>query len=158
MTNQAIAFTKRERAFFYACLYLGMLFLSSVVMWWMILVGGQPFTAQNLELVGLDGKPRSEFSQGEVMGVKRKICSSRPITLQFHPRMQMDNGFWFALPGAAVKTVDGCFESIYGVVIPGIPPGSYTYTNTVTFQNNLVGRDEDVVFPSFKVRILPHAD
>jgi hypothetical protein len=48
----------------------------------------------------------------------------------------------------------GCHDNTYGFVIPDLPPGEYTYTNSVLFQNNLVGRNEFTTFPPLRVRIM----
>ncbi len=137
-----------------AALYLGCLFVSVIALGWLVLIGGKPFTVENIGPVNTDGLLSREFRVGELVGIKRRFCSDQPITLHYFPALRNASGFLFALPSTMIEQPIGCRETIYGFRMPDLPAGNYTYVNAVRFQNNLVGRDETSTFPPINVRIL----
>lgn len=146
---------RRDKAIIGAGLYLGFLFVSVISLGWLILIGGKPFTIDNLGPVNAAGFPNQEFRVGEIVGIKRRFCSDQTITLHYFPALRDTRGFLFALPVAMVEQSSGCHDTIYGFRMPDLPAGEYIYVNAVRFQNNLVGRDETSTFPPITVRILP---
>jgi hypothetical protein len=144
----------RDRAIMGAALYLGFLFVSVIALGWLILIGGKPFTVDNLGPVNAAGLPSQEFRVGEIVGIKRRFCSDQTISLHYFPALRDSRGFLFALPTAMIEQPSGCRDTIYGFRMPDLPAGHYTYVNAVRFQNNLVGRDETSTFPPINFRIL----
>lgn len=146
---------RRERAFFYACAYLALLFVSTVSMWWIMLVGGDPFTIQNIGVVNKQGAPYEKFRGGDVVGIKRRICADSETAVEFFPALKDSHGFLYPLPNGLVKLPAGCTETVYGFVVPpGLPFGEYTYVSSVRYQKNLVGRDEHTALPQLRFRIM----
>ncbi len=144
---------RRERAILGACAYLGALLLSCIIMWWLILFGGQPFHVENIGVVSSTGMPDDRFKPGQVAGIRRRVCAEREVGIAFYPSLIDSRGFLFPLPSGMVKAGEGCRETIYGLIVPDLPPGEYTYSSTVKYQNNLVGRDQSATFPPLRIRI-----
>lgn len=144
----------RERAFLYACIYLGSLFVGLIVLGWLMIIGGNPMRVDNVGVVSATGYPNERFHVGDVAGIKRRICSDSDVFIQSFPALVDSRGFLFALPINMAEARTGCHDNTYGFVIPDLPPGEYTYTNSVLFQNNLVGRNEFDTFPPLRVRIM----
>lgn len=144
----------RDRAFLYACIYLGLLFVSIMVLGWLILIGGNPITVTNTGVFRGTGFPMDRFHPGEIAGVRRQVCSGQRIAVQFFPALKDSRGFLFPLPGGLVEMQAGCHETTYGFTVPDLPEGEYVYVNTIRFQNNLVGRDETTTYPPLRVRIM----
>jgi hypothetical protein len=143
----------RERAFLGACLYLGALFVSCIIMWWLILIGGVPFKVNNLAVQSSTGLPHEIFQPGHVAGVKQSICSDYDVGLYFSPVLIDSRGYHFPLQGSLIEARKGCHDMIYGFVVPDLPAGEYRYSSAVKYQNNLVGRDETTTFPQLRIRI-----
>lgn len=137
----------RDRALVGAGLYLGFLFVSIIVLGWLILIGGNPLTVKNIGAVSASGFPNDRYHAGDIAGIKRQICSDQTVAVQFFPALKDSRGFLFPLPGGMVEVSSGCHDTIYGFIVPDLPYGEYTYVNAVKFQNNLVGRDEAATFP-----------
>ncbi len=148
-----VTLNRREKAFLGACLYLAALFVSCVTMWWLVLIGGTPFVVENIATVSNTGMPTERFKAGQVAGIKRKVCSDGSVGARFYPSLVDSRGFMFPLPGSMVQTQPGCSEITYGFIVPDLPPGEYSYSSTITYQNNLIGRDESETFPLLRLRI-----
>jgi hypothetical protein len=144
----------RDRAFIGAALYLGFLFVSMITLYWLILIGGNPMTVTNVGIVSATGFPNDRFHAGDVVGIKRQLCSKHELAVQFFPSLVDSRGYRFPLPGGMAEVQEGCHTTTYGFVVPDLPAGEYTYSNAVRFQNNLVGRDEAATFPPLRIRIM----
>lgn len=150
----AIRIALRDKAFLFACMYLGGLFVSIFVLGWLTIVGGNPLTVINLGVFRSTGLPMERFHPGEIAGIRRQVCSKQGIAVQFFPALKDSRGFLFPLPGSFTEIQGGCHETTYGFVVPDLPEGEYVYVNTIRFQNNLVGRDESATYPPLRVRIM----
>ena len=144
----------RDKAFLFACMYLGGLFVSIFVLGWLVLIGGNPIKVSNLGVFRSTGLPMERFHPGEIAGIRRQVCADHGIAVQFFPALRDSRGFLFPLPGSLLEVQGGCHETTYGFVVPDLPEGEYTYVNTIRFQNNLVGRDETATYPPLRVRIM----
>jgi hypothetical protein len=144
----------RNRGFLYACTYLGCLFVGLVAIGWLVLIGGNPMEVKNMGVVSYTGYPSERFNVGDVAGIRRQVCADHDVAIQSFPALIDSRGFLFALPINMTQALEGCHENTYGFVVPDLPPGEYTYTNSVLFQNNLVGRNEFTTFPPLRVRIM----
>lgn len=149
-----IIYDKKERAFFGACVYLGALFISCIILWWTLLVGGNPLTFRNTELIDQHGTVTSVLHVGESAGVRRHVCSSQSVGVEFFPALKDSAGLIYPLPSGMVEAEEGCKIKTYGFKVPDIPPGEYTYASAIRYQANLVGRDELAVTPVIRVRIV----
>lgn len=144
----------RDRAIIGAGLYLGFLFVSIIVLGWLILIGGNPLKVNNVGVVSATGYPNEKFHVGDIAGIKRQVCSEQTLAVEFFPGLRDSRGFLFPLPGSMVEVASGCHDTVYGFIVPDLPAGEYTYVNAIKFQNNLVGRDEAATFPPIRVRIM----
>lgn len=144
----------KERAFFYACAYLSALFASIIILWWTVLVGGNPLTFKQTDLIDRDGRVTSVVHSGDEIGIRRYICSTADIGVEFFPYLRDAAGVLYPLPSGLIHARKGCHPVTYGFPIPELAPGNYEYGSTIKFQANLVGRDEMATPPSLSVRIV----
>lgn len=149
-----VRFNSRERAFFYACAYLGALFVSCIVLWWSVLVGGNPLTFKSTQIIDGDGREVSVLRVGQSAGIRRFVCSTQPVGVEFFPTLRDKAGLLYPLPSGMIEAQKACAFKTYGFVVPDIPPGEYVYQSTIRYQANLVGRDEMGVSPEVTVRIV----
>lgn len=144
----------RDRALIGAGLYLGFLFVSIIVLGWLILIGGNPIEVKNIGAVSSTGLPLEKFHTGDVAGIRRQVCTSQSVAIHFYPALKDSRGFVFPLPIGMAEMARGCHETTYGFIVPDLPAGEYSYINSVAFQNNLVGRDETATYPPIRIRIM----
>lgn len=147
--------TKRDKAFLVACGYLALLFISTVVFWYVALIGGSPFTAKNIGPVNQAGALQSAFKAGEVAGIRRMMCSDRALGMSMTPALRSAAGLMFPLPSGIGFIRPGCNHIAYGFIVPQLPSGSYHFESTIRYQNNLVGRDEHMPMPPVDIEIKP---
>lgn len=131
------------------------LFIMVSTWWWVVLSGSNPYTVTNVGVVNVRGEAQEQFRPGEVVGIIRNICTSESIGTSFNPGLRNDIGLLFPLPGGVIHSEAGCRQGKYGFIMPNLPPGTYTYVNTVLYQSNLVGRDEHAIFPPLTLEVLP---
>lgn len=144
----------KERAFFYACAYLGALFASTIILWWSVLSGSNPLTFKSTQIVNVEGREISVLHVGQPVGIRRFVCSSMPLGVEFFPVLRDSAGLLYPLPSGMIEAGKGCSLKTYGFVVPDIPPGEYTYQSTIRYQSNLVGRDEMGVTPEVTLRVV----
>lgn len=144
----------KERAFFYACAYLGALFASCIILWWSVLVGGNPMTFKSASIVDAQGRAISVVHVGQSVGIRRHICSTKPVGVEFFPTLRDEAGLLYPLPSGMLEAERTCATKTYGFVVPNIPAGEYVYQSTIRYQTSLVGRDELMVSPPVLVRII----
>lgn len=122
--------------------------------WDMALVGHNPLSFDVTHIVTGSGQPTSLLKVGSVIGVHRDICSTDQIGVKFFPSLRDAKGQQFTLPPGVYDLDKGCTEKAYGFVVPDIPAGEYTYICAIQFQSSMVGRDDTVMAPPVKVRII----
>jgi hypothetical protein len=149
-----ILYSRKEKTFFYACAYLGALFASTIILWWSVLVGGNPLTFKSAHIVNNEGREVAALHVGEAAGIRRFVCSKQPVGVEFFPTLRDSAGLLYPLPSGMIEAHKGCAFRTYGFVVPDIPPGDYVYQSTIRFQANLVGRDEMSASPEVKLRIV----
>jgi hypothetical protein len=149
-----VNFNSRERAFFYACAYLGALFVSCIVLWWSVLIGGNPLTFKSTQIIDATGREVSALHIGQSAGIRRFVCSTQPVGVEFFPTLRDSTGLLYPLPSGMIEAQKTCAFKTYGFVVPDIPPGEYVYQSTIRYQANLVGRDELTLSPEVKLRII----
>lgn len=137
-----------------AYLYLLMLFLSIVIMWAVVLIGGNPLTVMDLQLYNQNGVVQQVVNTGQNVAVKGKFCSTKSMGVEIYPFIEASDGNRHPLPNSMVLVQAGCFSSSYGFTVPDVPEGNYSLRAVIKFQNNLVGRDESALTPNMMVRIL----
>lgn len=147
-------FNRRERAFFYACAYLGALFASVIILWWSVLVGGNPLTFKSAHIVDSNGRDIATVHVGQSVGVRRHVCSVKPVGVEFFPTLRDEAGLLYPLPPGMIEAEQSCATKTYGFVVPDLPPGDYVYQSTIKYQASLVGRDEMSATPEVPVRII----
>lgn len=138
----------------YAYVYLFLLFTSIIVMWSLMLVGGNPFSIRELYVYSEAGVKQKQFRAGSPVIIKGEFCSTSSMGVELYPYLEHDNGFRFTLPNGMMAIETGCFTASHGFIAPDIPPGKYTYRTAIKFQNNLVGRDESASTPPLTIEIL----
>ena len=138
-----------------AILYLITLALTLPFFWALVIIGGNPLTVQNVAVTNVAGAAHERFRAGEVAVVRRTVCSRSHVGAEFFPALRGPDGVLFPLPGGYSQVSDGCRPSAYGFIVPALPPGRYTYSNMVKFQNNLIGRDEHTSFPPLTIEVAP---
>ena len=145
---------RREKAILFAGLYLAGLYISTTILWWVAVMGGNPFTIENMATLNKQGVVESKFRAGDVVGVHRRICSDRAVGMEFFPALRDPRGVIFPLPDGLVQVERGCAELTNGFIVPDLPPGDYIVVSTIRYQTNLVGRDEHLTFPELHLRIM----
>ena len=148
-----IIYNKKERAFFWACAYLGALFASTVILWWSVLAGGNPLTFNSSAIVDRHGHSIVTLQPRQAVGVQRLVCSTRSIGVEFFPHLKDKDGLVYPLQSGMFSIDKGCDVKTYGFIVPDLPPGEYTYQGVIRFQTSLVGRDEMILSPGISVRI-----
>jgi hypothetical protein len=144
-----------ERAVVFACVYLGSLFFMCAAMWWLMIVGGNPFDPRPGFSISEHGEVQRYFRAGEVAGIRRTVCANGKHGAEFAPGLRSAAGLRFNLPGNTSALKDGCHLYTYGFIVPALPPGAYEFASTVRYQANLVGRDEHAEFPPVSLEIIP---
>lgn len=120
-----------------------------------MVVGSNPFQVTNLGTVNVAGQVQTHFHPGDVVVVRRQVCTDKGVTLTFYPGMRSAQGVLFALPVGASRFAKGCRETLYGFTLPPqILPGTYTYQNLVQYQTNWIGRDEANVYPPLTFEVV----
>lgn len=148
-----IIYNKKERAFFLACAYLGALFASTIILWWSVLAGGNPLIFNGSEVINSRGQVITELKAGQAVGIKRSVCSTRSIGVEFFPTLRDKDGLLYPLQSGMFSVSKGCEVKTYGFVVPFLPPGEYVYQSVIRFQTSLVGRDEMISSPEIQFRI-----
>jgi hypothetical protein len=144
------------KAFLGAVSYLAFLFVTATVMWWAVLIGGNPFTVETIGTETINQVPTSVFKAGDFAVILRKICASHSINAKGNPRLIRSDGLYIPLTGGTAQIKEGCNLSKFALSIPpNTPPGRYSYSTVIEFQNNLVGRDEYVTFPALDIEVTP---
>lgn len=144
-----------ERAMACAVAYMTALCVAFVVFWYVLLVGGNPFTVRSIHTVDATGAVQQRFHRGDLVGVRRVLCSARDTDAQFRMSIKSDLGLVVPLFGVVTRVAEGCHQYGYGFIMPPLPPGVYNFSSTVIFQSNLVGRDEFAEFEPVALEVLP---
>lgn len=144
---------RKERTFLFACTYLGALFISCIILWWSVLIGGNPLEWKGSQIIDSNGQATTILEQGKPYGVFSKICSSRNVGVEVYPSMRSKNGIIYPLQPGMIQVRDICGHRVTGFIMPDLPPGEYTYQAVVKFQTSLVGRDESALSPGILVRV-----
>ncbi len=147
-------FTRREFTFFYACGFLGCLFLCFSTTWWMILVGGNPPRVVSASITYADGEVGDRFRVGQLVYAAQKICADSPTVIQLFPSINVSERIRFPIKGGLIMASQGCHDVVQGFIIPPLPPGNYMMSTIFKFQHNLVGRDEFAAFPNITFQII----
>lgn len=124
--------------------------------WTYIMVtGGAPVSVRNIGLEDVTGRARGTFHPGEIVAVRREVCSDRGITVEFFPALRSETGGLLALGNGASYLRAECRETVFWFVLPEhIPQGRYQYGNIIKYQSNLIGRDEDQVYPPLELEVV----
>jgi len=144
-----------ERSMTLAVLYMTFLSAAFAVFWWILLVGSQPFTVRSVLTVDATGAVHSRFSPGDLVGVRRVLCSTTEADVQFRMSIRSDLGLVVPLFGVVARVAPGCHQYGYGFIMPPLPPGTYNIHSTVIYQTNLVGRDEFSEFDPVSIEVKP---
>lgn len=137
----------QNREFFWAFMCLLAIFFGLGILGWMILAGGNPLTINNVGVFDGAEQARSAFKAGDLAVIHRKACSTRDQAMVNYPALRNERGVIFPLPVSMTQIETGCAETGYGFAVPPLPPGEYTFVNRISFQNNLIGRNESATYP-----------
>jgi len=138
-----------------ASIYMTALVVVVGVFWYVLLVGGSPFTVRSIAAVDAQGNVRTAFQRGDLVGIRRVVCSKQDTDAQFRMSIKSDLGLVVPLFGVVSHMKEGCHQYGYGFVMPPLPAGTYTFSSTVIFQANLIGRDEYSEFEPITIEVLP---
>lgn len=131
------------------------LILSLSVWTYVMTYSSAPFTVRNVGLETIDGVEKTEFRPGEIIGVRREICSERNIGVQFFPSLRTTRNAMISLGTGAAYVEQGCAQTVFLFAVPtSLPPGSYTYNNLVRYQANLIGSDEATPYPPLQFEVI----
>ncbi|SER38031.1 MULTISPECIES: hypothetical protein [Pseudomonas] len=124
----------------------------------LLVAGSNPFTVRNVGTMNIKGEPQTVFHVGDVIAIKREVCSKAEVTLEFFPSAFNDKNVMIPLPSGARAYTPGCYTTMYGFyVTPAFKPGHYRYNNLVRYQTNWVGRDESIMYPPLEFEIAANA-
>lgn len=140
----------------FACIYLGALFLSVIVLWWTVIFGDNPIRVGSPSLIGRSGFSLDTFTPGETVAVKNKFCSEKKISVGFFPSLSSRDGTWIPIPGGVTTIDKGCRDFVHEFSLPPLAPGEYKYAATVKYQTNLVGRDDTISIPPVVIVVPAH--
>jgi hypothetical protein len=137
-------------------IYNIVLFFCVCALWWVILVGGNPYHVGAVKVVDQSGIARVVFHRDEWIYVKRYVCSDHDsLTIQSPVLYDLTREASYPLIGAAVLIGKGCGERGITFQVPaGFPLGAYEYRNVSRYQNNLIGRDEWTTYPPIRLMIV----
>lgn len=137
----------KNREFFLAFMFVVVLFLGLAAMGWLLLAGGNPLTVTNVGVFDGADRVQSEFKAGDMAVIHRQACSTKDQAMINYPALRNERGVIFPLPVSMTQLATGCTETGYGFAVPQLPPGQYTFVNRISFQNNLIGRNEAAAYP-----------
>jgi len=146
-------YNKKERAFFAACTYIGALFVSTIILWWSVLVGGNPLMWQSSQIVDSTGEAVAVLKTGQTYGFMQQICSERDIGIEIFPSLRDKRNVIYPLQNGMLSLREGCRQKVSGFVLPQLPPGEYSFQIMLRYQTALVGRDETTLSPGIKIRV-----
>lgn len=145
---------RRNNRLCWPCLYLAALFLMLGLLGYLVFVGGSPLRVDQAGVVvNATGAPQDNFHPGELAVIRREVCSSKQQALLFYPALRSAQGVLYPLPAGMSYFDTGCRQSGYAFAVPMLPAGQYTFATQIAFQNNLVGRDESMIYPPLSLWI-----
>lgn len=136
-----------------AILLLG-LFVAVSTWWYVVLIGGDPYDIKTIAILNKSGKEQRAFRAGELVAIKRLVCTNTRVGGESFPALiNHHTGFRFTFAPSLVLRDPGCRVAIYAFTMPDLPAGRYAYSNTIRFQNNLIGRDEYTIVPPIDIEV-----
>lgn len=147
-------FNRREKAIMLACVYLGGLMFSTIMMWWVVFFGFNVVELESIRMYDENGKERHSFVSGERVVVKAKFCSDKALGLAVYPSLDGPYYVRYPLENTIVLAKDGCVRAAIAFQIPKVRTGNYEFNATVQYQNNLVGRYNTVALPEIKMKVI----
>lgn len=135
--------------------YVLCILIAFMSFWYVVLVGGNPFTVQSITSVNETGSTQTAFRPGELVSVRRIVCSERKIGTQYRPFLTSDLGQVIPMLGGVTAYAEGCHQYGYAFIMPALPPGSYTFNSSTIYSVNLVGRDEFFALPGVSLEVKP---
>lgn len=117
--------------------------------------GAMPFQVRNIGLEGADGIQRSQFAPGEIVGIRREVCADRDIAIEFFPSLRSAQDGLISLASGATYMRKECKQTVNLFTLPtNLPHGRYQYENIVKYQSNLIGRDEQTIYPPLELEVV----
>lgn len=131
------------------------MFLSFAAWTVLMTMGSMPFQVRNIGVESVDGVSKSQFLPGEIVGVRREVCADRDIAVEFFPGLRTPTNGLMSLGHSAAFMRRECRQTVFLFTLPlGLPPGHYSYVNIVKYQSNLIGRDEQTVYPPLDLEVV----
>jgi hypothetical protein len=117
--------------------------------------GTMPFKVRNIGLESADGTRRTQFAPGEIVGIRREVCADRDIAIEFYPALRSANHGLISLANGATFMRKECRQTVNLFTLPAnLPLGSYQFENVVKYQSNLIGRDEQTIYPPLELEVV----
>jgi hypothetical protein len=145
---------KGMNAMVIASCYLVALYLSGFIMWWMVLVGGDPITVKEAYLTNESNQITQIMHAGDPFAVRGVICSSEGIGIEVYPSIDGKDKVRYPLSSTVYLARKGCYKAAMGGIVPSVPAGEYSLNVTIKYQNNLVGRDSTSMLPPLPLRVV----
>lgn len=118
-------------------------------------MGAMPFKVRNIGLEAADGTHRNHFSPGEIVGIRREVCADRDISIEFFPALRNNRNGLISLPNGATFMRKECRQTVNIFTLPdNLPSGRYQFENVVKYQSNLIGRDEQTIYPPLELEVV----
>jgi len=136
---------------------MAVMFFTAVALFLSTIYESVPITARLIGIVDQDGNEKHNFKPGEWLFVKREVCSERGLVPEFSGSLtSTETRAIISQPPARIPVRVGCHMHISGVQVPaGFLPGLYQHALVLTYQANLIGRDQAIVLPPMAFGVSP---
>lgn len=135
--------------------YMVAILLAMICFWCILLIGATPFKVQSIAAMNEAGAQQRVFHVGDLVSIRRVVCSDRGISTQYRPYLTSDLGQLIPMLGGVTTYQEGCHQYGYAFIMPALPPGAYQFNSTVIYSANLVGRDEFFNLPGVDLEVAP---
>jgi len=140
---------------FWPILVLAAITISGATWTYIMVAGSDPLSVRNIGLQDIHGNQASQFAPGDLVGVRREVCSTKAMAIEFFPSLRSEAGALVSLGHGATYVKAECRETVFLFELPEqIPQGRYQYGNIVKYQSNWIGRDEGKVYPPLELEVV----
>lgn len=83
------------------------------------------------------------------------MCADRDISIEFFPALRNNRNGLISLPNGATFMRKECRQTVNIFTLPdNLPSGRYQFENVVKYQSNLIGRDEQTIYPPLELEVV----
>lgn len=80
------------------------------------------------------GEQRKDFAPGETMWVRRDYCIN--VAMSGHVSRLFLNHHVYLMPTVTIQFEPGCYQRAFGLLVPDLPPGRYTFRESIEYDLN----------------------